>query len=435
MELIKTNAVLSLSKGYKQTEVGIIPEDWKVSPLSELGEFKNGINKSKEDFGFGYPFVNLMDVFGIPFIIDNSSLELINANQHELNLYNLIEGDVLFVRSSVKPSGVGLTSVVKSNLNDTVFSGFLIRYRFCTEFNLDYKVYCFNQKDFRDRLIAQASVSANTNINQDALKKLQLAYPPTLTEQKAIATALSDVDSLISSLDKLISKKKAVKQGAMQELLTPPHKGGRRLPGFSGDWEEKKIGKIGITYGGLTGKTKKDFENGQYPYITFLNVMKNIIIDTSIFEYVNLKSGEVQNKTKVGDLFFNTSSETPEEVGMCALLNKDIEHLYLNSFCFGYRLKEESGVHGLFFSYLINSFIGRNLFLSLAQGATRYNLSKSNFNKLVICVPGIEEQKDISTLLSDMDLEIKSLENKKAKYQEIKQGMMQELLTGKTRLI
>ncbi|CAA0242834.1 restriction endonuclease subunit S [Tenacibaculum maritimum] len=267
------------------------------------------------------------------------------------------------------------------------------------------------------------------------VKILPINLPPTLKEQKAIATALSDVDNLITSLENLIAKKQAIKQGAMQQLLTPPHKGGKRLSGFSGEWVEKVIGKIGNTYGGLSGKSKKDFEDGKYPYITFLNVMNNVVIDTSIFEYVHIKPGEQQNKARKGDLFFNTSSETPEEVGMCAVLNEDIGELYLNSFCFGFRLKEDSNVYAYFFSYLINSSIGRNLFLSLAQGATRYNLSKSNFNKLIIEVPSKKEQKAIVKILSDMDTEIEQLETKKAKYQQLKQGMLQELLTGNTRLV
>jgi type I restriction enzyme S subunit len=397
--------------GYKQTEVGLIPEDWKVSPLSELGEFKNGINKSKEDFGFGYPFVNLMDVFGIPFIIDNSSLELINANQHELNLYNLIEGDVLFVRSSVKPSGVGLTSVVKSNLNDTVFSGFLIRYRFCTEFNLDYKVYCFNQKDFRDRLIAQASVSANTNINQDALKKLQLAYPPTLTEQKAIATALSDVDSLISSLDKLITKKKAIKQGAMQELLTPPHKGGRRLPGFSGDWTcEPIIGFASITTG--TSDTQDRIEDGIYPF--FVRSQKVEKINKFSFDGEGiLTSGD---GVGVGKIFhyINGKFDFHQRVYCIHGFRENVDGKY-------------------FFNQFSNHFFDR--VMSMTAKSSVDSVRREMIADMKIYLPPTKkEQTTITQILSDMDLEIESLENKKCKYQEIKQGMMQELLTGKTRL-
>src|SRR5665811_125228 len=130
----------------------------------------------------------------------------------------------------------------------------------------------------------------------------------------------------------------------------------------------------------------------------------------------------------------STSSETPEEVGMCSVLMDDIENLYLNSFCFGYRLFDNAQTDGLFISYLINSSSGRKLLASLAQGATRYNLSKSNFNKVEVVIPQYKEQKAIALILSDMDYEIENLETKLQKTQNLKKGMMQELLTGKTRL-
>ncbi|HBB5019488.1 TPA: hypothetical protein KBP40_004505, partial [Escherichia coli] len=115
--------------GYKQTEVGVIPEDWVIEKLGVIGKFKNGINKSADDFGYGYPFVNLMDVFGKPEIIGDEHFGLINSTELDKKEYSLVQGDVLFIRSSVKPSGVGLTTVVMSDLMDTVYSGFLIRFR------------------------------------------------------------------------------------------------------------------------------------------------------------------------------------------------------------------------------------------------------------------------------------------------------------------
>ena len=134
---------MELKEGYKQTELGLVPEDWEIVQLGEIGYFKNGINKSKEDFGFGFPFVNLMDVFGKPKIYGNEEFDLINSNEAERNLYNLKKGDIIFIRSSVKPSGVGLTSVVNIDLVKTVFSGFLIRYRENIGIHNEYKRYCF----------------------------------------------------------------------------------------------------------------------------------------------------------------------------------------------------------------------------------------------------------------------------------------------------
>ena len=341
-------------------------------------------------------------------------------------------GDVLVTKDGT----IGKVAYVDKVPKDTTLnSGVFVIRPINNSYHPRYFYYVLMSEHFKQFLGKLTAGSTISHLYQKDFVHYDFPLPPNLTEQKAIATALSDVDNLIANLEKLITKKKAIKQGAMQQLLTPPHKGGKRLAGFTGEWVEKSIDEIGVTYGGLSGKSKNDFENGNHPYITFLNVMNNTVIDTSIFEYVKIGSGEQQNQARKGDLFFNTSSETPEEVGLCAYLNEDVYNLYLNSFCFGFRLKEDCEVDGLFFSYLINSSIGRKLFLSLAQGATRYNLSKSNFNKLFIDVPTIDEQKAVVQILSDLDKEIEQLETKKAKYHNIKQGMMQELLTGKTRLV
>ena len=143
---------------------------------------------------------------------------------------------------------------------------------------------------------------------------------------------------------------------------------------------------------------------------------------------------ENQNEVRKGDLFFNTSSETPEDVGTCSTLLIDVENVYLNSFCFGYRLEDEE-MSGLFLSYYFRSAIGRKEMTMLAQGATRYNLSKENFNKIVVTVPPTKKEQDrIAGILTAMDKEIAALEAERDKYKNIKQGMMQKLLTGQIRL-
>ena len=200
------------------------------------------------------------------------------------------------------------------------------------------------------------------------------------------------------------------------------------------DWMIKQIGSIGFTYSGLTGKSKNDFGVGDARYVTFLNVLNNPILKTDIFEKVNVTEGERQNRVKRGDLFFNTSSETPEDVGICSMLNEDVPNLYLNSFCFGFRLTDPD-VDGLYMSYFFRSKKGRDIMTSLAQGATRYNLSKEAFNKTIIAIPPLAQQKEIVRFLSTSDLLVEKSSEAVSKRALIKQGMMQELLTGKTRLI
>ena len=214
------------TKGTKPSEIGEIPEDWDVNKLGELGKFKNGINKDADSFGHGSPFVNLMDVFGKPKISGTEDFGLINSTALEKKEYSISKGDVLFIRSSVKPSGVGLTSVALANIENAVYSGFLIRFRSNKKLDDNFKIHCFYDESFRTRIIAASTVSANTNINQDALKEIQIAYPTDINEQTAIATILSDMDNEIQTLEQRLAKTRQIKQGMMQELLT----GRTRLP-------------------------------------------------------------------------------------------------------------------------------------------------------------------------------------------------------------
>lgn len=216
--LIKQGTMQQLLTGKKRLK-GFNGE-WVTKTLGEIGDFKNGINKGKEDFGFGYPFVNLMDVFGASDLSNPSVFGLINSNEIEKKVYNLKKGDVLFIRSSVKPEGVGLTAVIKNDLMNTVYSGFLIRFRDNGFLDLNFKKYCFSEERFRNKIISSSTVSANTNINQDSLKNIEISIPPSVPEQKAIAEILSDMDNEITALETKRDKYKTIKQGMMQELLT-----------------------------------------------------------------------------------------------------------------------------------------------------------------------------------------------------------------------
>ena len=278
-------------------------------------------------------------------------------------------------------------------------------------------------------MIGEKVGSSVAHLNIEMFRKLNIQLP-SIAEQTAIASTLSDADALIQSLTRLIAKKRQIKQGAMQTLFNP-YENGRLKEG----WVVKKLGEAGAIFGGLSGKTKVDFGSGDARYIPFMNVMSNVIINVEFVEKVKVGKSESQNKVRKGDLFFNGSSETPDELGLCAVLNDDIDNLYLNSFCFGFRLFNEKEVCAPFLAYFFRSGYGREILYSLAQGATRYNLSKMNFSKLEITIPGYSAQSDIARTISDMDAEIAALEAKLAKYRHIKQGMMQNLLTGRIRLV
>lgn len=200
------------------------------------------------------------------------------------------------------------------------------------------------------------------------------------------------------------------------------------------DWHNVTIGNLGSTYNGLTGKKASDFGHGVAKYVPFINVIYNPIIDVNSLCCVDVKPSEYQNAVIKGDLLFNTSSETPEEVAMCSYVDTDIQNLYLNSFCFGFRLND-SNVSGLFLSYLFRSKFGRSLMLELAQGSTRYNLQKKKFLQTELHIPQIlAEQERIAEALSDVDALIKELDALIEKKRMVLKATMQDLLTARRRL-
>lgn len=295
-------------------------------------------------------------------------------------------------------------------------------------FNIDYLYYLFNFN--KNYMLANAGITATPLISKKEFEKFQFIAENDISVQEEISYCLSDIDLLIVNLKNLIKKKKLIKQGVMQELLT----GKKRLPGFNKEWKQVELGSLGEIYNGLTGKTKNDFGWGNSKYVTFLNVLNNRKLNNKLFEKVNIN--EVQNFIKYGDLFFNTSSEIPEEVALCsAFMDKTNENIAVNSFCFGFRLYDLKRIFPLYIVDYFRSNDGRKKIIQIAQGSTRYNLSKEYFLKLLIPIPEYEEQKAISTIISDIDDEINFLEQDLEKCNNIKQGMMEQLLTGKIKLI
>lgn len=421
---------MEIKDEYKKTEIGLIPENWNVSKIQDLIDNKSIIGHLDGNHGALYPRSHEFKSFGVPYITANDFekgyvdfkyvryLSYDRAKQFKKGISK--SGDVLFAHNAT----VGPTALLITDFEYVILSTTATYYRTDnSRINNWFLNYLLQDESFVKQYTAVMRQSTRNQVPITQQRKFLLKLPP-LPEQQAIAEVLSDTDNLIQALEKQIAKKRLIKQGAMQKLLTPKE-----------GWEVKKLGDIAKTYGGLSGKTKEDFKNGLYPYIPFMNILSNPIIDNTYFDFVKIRKSETQNKALKGDLFFNGSSETPEEVGMCSVLLTDIENLYLNSFCFGLRLLNQNEYYSLYLSYFFRSGEGRKLMFYLAQGATRYNLSKTNFVKLVFRLPNFKEQIRIATILNDMDTEISALGRKLFKAKQLKQGLMQNLLTGKIRLI
>ncbi|AIN62794.1 restriction endonuclease subunit S [Providencia stuartii] len=279
----------------------------------------------------------------------------------------------------------------------------------------------------------QAVGSTIKTIGLPYFKKLKIAVPPYI-EQKKIAQILSTWDKAITTNEQLLANSQQQKKAIMQQLLT----GKRRLLDkngvrFSGRWNFSLLSELGATYSGLTGKTKDDFGKGK-PYIPYINIFRNSRIDLNALEKVDISSDEKQAQVRYGDVFFTTSSEVPEEVGMSSVLLEHTEELYLNSFCFGFRLSSFEVLQPEYARYLFRSEQVRRAISVMGQGATRYNLSKKQLMKLELNLPPIAEQQKIAAVLSVADQEIFALQQKLEALKQEKKALMQQLLTGKRRV-
>ncbi|WP_240461761.1 restriction endonuclease subunit S, partial [Helicobacter pylori] len=400
------------------------PLNWQRVRLGDVAEIKRGAS---------------------PRPIENPKWFCTNSNVGWVRISDISKNSRFLYKTAQKLSkkGIEKSRLVKQNslimsmcatigkpiitkIDTCIHDGFVVFENPKIDLNYLYYFLCYIEKEW----LESGQQGSQVNLNVDLIKNKEVFYPKDLNEQIAIANILSDVDRYLYSLDALILKKESVKKALSFELLSQR----KRLKGFNQNWQRVRLGDIGITISGLVGKTKQDFINGNAKYITFLNVLNNVIIDTSILENVKIYPNEKQNSFKKYDLFFNTSSETPKEVGMCAVLLDDIDQVFLNSFCFGFRIFDKA-VDSLFLSYLINSEIGRKAFENLAQGSTRYNLSKSGFNNVCLFLPPLNEQIAIANVLSGLDHEITSLKNKKRQFENIKKALNHDLMSAKIRVL
>jgi type I restriction enzyme S subunit len=419
--------------GYKMTELGEIPEDWALVSLGEIGDFKNGINKSKEDFGHGVPFVNLMNVFGNN-IISGENLSLVNATTKEIKDYELLTGDVLFIRSSVKPSGVGLTAVIPFDFTNTVYSGFLIRFRDVGQLETQFKRYCFYEDGFRNRLINQSSVSANTNINQGALEKLQIPLPP-LAEQQKIATILSTVDEKIEVIDSKITQTRELKKGLMQKLLTRGIGHTRFKDSVLGEipesWEVKKLSQIAKISSGTTPfrQLHDDYYlNGTIPWVKTLDLNNSLIHYTQ--ECITSKAfSDTSLRLYPKGTILVAMYGGYNQIGRTGLL--DVEAT-INQALSAIQLfpDQDSGFILATLNHRVDDW------KSFAASSRKDpNITGKDVNDFPVAVPSLSEQAKISSVIFEIDKKLEVLISKKETYQHLKKGLMQQLLTGKVRVV
>ena len=245
---------------------------------------------------------------------------------------------------------------------------------------------------------------------------------PSLSEQQKIASFLSLVDERIATQNKIIEQLETLIKGLSEKLFSQKV----RFKEFTDGWELRSLGEIGETFNGLSGKNKDNFGKGK-PYIQYKQIFDSSRVQLENCGLVEISKNENQNSVRYGDIFFTISSETSNDIGMSSVLLDKVSEVYLNSFCFGYRVLSFQILHPLFSSYLFRSSIFRTKIVKLAQGSTRYNMSKVELMKLTISLPCEEEQTSISQFLFSIDSKIQTEKNTLEKYHSQKEYLLQNL--------
>ena len=412
--------------GYKRTEVGVIPESWTICELGDLFAFKNGLNKAKRFFGTGTRIVNYMDVFQRPGLTSGDLLGRVTLTRDEISSYRVRMGDVFFTRTSETVEDIGIASVMLDDPVDTAFSGFVLRARPRDgRLNHAYKQYGFAGRSVRSQVVSSATYTTRALTNGSSLSAVQIALP-SLPEQRAIAAVLSDVDELIGSLETLIVKKRAIKQAAMQQLLT----GRTRLPGFGGEWEARRLGELGTFRKGKGIKRTELRETGarcvRYGelYTRYRNYVVNPI--SRIPKDVAATSLRIEK----GELLFAGSGETAEEIGICVAYIGE-EPAYAGGDIIVLRAP---GQHPVYLSHLLNAPAAARQKARMAQGDAVVHIRADHLAEIELPLPPLREQWAVAAVLTDMDAETAVMERRLDKTRAVKQGMMQQLLTGSIRL-
>ena len=433
---------------FKMTEIGLIPEDWEVKRLGELFVFKNGYNTDARNYGRGIPVASVLEALSDHPLTAKQIRGKVDASGKDQDLFSLKRGDLIFTRSSEVLEDVGRSNVYEDDAC-AMFGGFVIRGRPRTKHDSEFINYLLKDSSHRNRIIAKGAGAQHYNIGQNGLAKVLVSLPP-LPEQKKIAEALSDVDELLAAMTTLIEKKRAIKQGAMQELLGIRNEElvmrncgagakkvpRRRLPGFSGEWVEKRLGECGAVIRGVSYKPYQSYyESGcRRTMLLRSNNIKENVLNFDDLVYVDDECIGEEQLMRCGDILICAANGSRNLVGKSAILKKIDNAISFGAFMAIFRTNSNSV--DSFVGYLLQSESYRKQLDDILTGSAINNLNARDILSLLFFMPPtLAEQKAIAEVLSDMDAEIEALEAKRAKYESIKQGMMQELLTGKTRLV
>ena len=423
--------IKQIPQGYKQTKLGIIPNDWEVVKLGELSQngIMNGVFNDPKKVGKGLKLINVANLYNEPYINYND-LKLLEVSKKEFEKFSALRGDLFFTRSSLKEEGIAHCNLFNINANDTVFECHTMRIRPKKDVVNSYYLYRYCQSSYaRKILISNAKTTTMTTIDQNGLYSLLVPLPP-LKEQDKIAEVLSTWDEAITKQEQLIEQKQVFKKGIMQQIFSQKLRfkddNGNNYPA----WKKYKLTKVAKTSIGLvTTMTTNYVENDGTPLIRNSDISPNKIKD-NLIQLSNQFANQYSNRKL---RYLDIVTVHTGEVGISAVIDKKLDG------CHGFATLntkvDQNIVNPFFLSCYFNSCFYISYAIKMSTGDGRCNFNLKDFDNSIIPTPILEEQNKIVNFLTNIDDEITKQIDVLDQLKLQKQSLMQKLLTGQVRCL
>lgn len=424
--------------GYKKTEIGAVPSEWDVLPFEEI--FRTLSNNTLPRDQLNYDSGSIKDIhYGdililFPEILDCSRDDIPYVNNDaSISGKPLRDGDII-ISDTAEDETVGKAVEVSNQANTNIVAGLhtipcRVKYG---KFASGWLGYFINSHYYHDQLIPYIHGTKVSSITRESLADTYIVVPP-YEEQEKIVAALADISRLISESEKLIAKYQSIKQSCLQHMF--PRKGqtepDMRLPGFTGAWEQRKLGELGTLKNGMN--FSKEAMGKGYPFVNLQNIFGNNVIDISKLGLAMASSTQLKEYSlQKGDVLFVRSSVKLEGVGEAALVSENLENTTYSGFII--RFHDQAGMDDNFKRFIFRTSSVRQQIMSQATDSANKNISQQVLSNIKIMIPEKAEQEIVGQYFSNLFTLITLHQRKCEKYKMIKQGMMEDLLTGKVRL-
>lgn len=413
---------MELKPGYRQTEVGVIPDDWRVEVLATTakritrGASPRPIESPRWfDSRSRVGWVRISDV--------TSSRRYLVDTVQKLSTAGIRNSRPVPAGSLIMSICATVGRPIETQIDTCIHDGFVVFEQPTVDQSFLYHLLSSLEPGWSKR----GQTGSQMNLNTGLINSCAVAMPSSRREQRAIAEALSDADALLDGLDRLIAKKRDLKQATMQQLLT----GKTRLPGFSGEWEVKRLGELGAFLKG-SGVKKDQAQSGDLRCVRYGEIYTHHHNYVRVFNsWISPAVASTAVPLRRGDILFAGSGETKEEIGKCVAVHLDIEAYAGGDIV----ILRPGNCDPVFLGFMLNHPSVASQKARLGQGDAVVHISASALASISVRLPVLEEQSAVAAVLLDFDNEIAALVSRRDKVALLKHAMMQELLTGKTRLV